>query len=351
MTMRSLATVFAVGARTPLGPDATSSALLLRAATPALGLSAIDAGDGEPTTMAYDLTLDPFAVAEERGATLARLALADLVRALPPGQARSLKTRACVALPEPYPGQAQSEVGAVLSREVRAALGEILGQPEVDFVTRGSAGFAHLLPAALGALGRREVDAVVAGGVHTDYDPMAVRALAAMGRLFSPDAVDAVIPGESAAFVLIARPDYQSRLGLAPLCDIVGLASDKSDITPWSDTSAFDASTLAGVFRAAAADLPDELRIGWAYGDHGVEHYRVRELFAAITRCHKLFCEPMTIDSPPQRIGRTGAASLPLFLALAADAYRRGYAPTPIGLLFAGSDGGERGAILVSSPG
>ena len=76
----------------------------------------------------------------------------------------------------------------------------------------------------------------------------------------------------------------------------------------------------------------------------------MRELFTAITRVHRRFCEPMSVDSPSQRIGRTGAASLPLFLALATEAYRRGYAPTPFGLLFAGSDGGERAALVVSSP-
>lgn len=348
--MKKLGTVFAAGARTPLGPDLLSTALLVRAGLPALTSAPLSAGGNNPVTMAFDPTLDPMLLGEERAALLAKGALQDLVAAAGYERVRGLKLKVALAFPEPRPGQPRALVGNVLAKDLRGALFETVGDPQVELEMRGSAGLAYVLPAALAALGRHEVDAVIAGGTHTDYDPAVIAGLLEEGRLFKPSSVDAVIPGETAAFVLIGRPDLGSRLGLSPLLDILGVASDTGDITPHGNGSAFDATTLTSVFRSAASSLPSPLRIGWALGDHGIEHFRVRELYAAVTRAHDIFIEPMDIDSPPQRLGRTGAASLGLFLGLAAEAYRRGYAPAPIGMVFAGSDGGERGAIVVGSP-
>lgn len=348
--MKSLGTVFAVGARTPLGLDSLSSAMLLRTGIPALTAAPLAQKEGDAVTMAYDLTQDPLVVGEERAGRLAKAALLEVANKIGATNARGLKLRVALAFPEPYPGQPRSEVGQILSRELRVALHETFGAPDVEVDARGSASLAYVLSDALGALARREVDAVLAGGAHSDYDPQAIRVLEATGRLFTPESLDAVIPGESAAFALIGRDDLGHRLGLPPLARITAVASESGDMTPYNDESAFEASTMTSVLRAALADLPDEIRIGWAFCDHGVEHFRVRELYTAVARLHRKFCEPMAIDSPTQRIGRTGAASLPLFLALATESFRRGYAPTPFGLLVAGSDGGERGAIVVSSP-
>jgi 3-oxoacyl-[acyl-carrier-protein] synthase-1 len=40
---------------------------------------------------------------------------------------------------------------------------------------------------------------------------------------------------------------------------------------------------------------------------------------------------------------------LPLSIALAAEGWKRGYAPSGIALALAGSDAGERGAVLMMS--
>ena len=348
--MKTLGILYAAGVRTPLGSGSLENAMLLRTGLASITSAPLATEEGEPVTMSLDLALDPYLVGEERAAALAATALRELATAIGRDTARELKTRVALAFPEPQPGQPRSDVGRILATRLKTALGETFGSPEVDLATRGSAGLAYVLPDALSALARREVDAVIAGGVHTDYDPAALRVLEKSGRLYTPDSIDAVIPGEAAAFVLIGREDLGQRLGLPKLARIVSIAAETSDVTPYNDESAFDATTMASVIAAAARQLDSELKIGFAYGDHGIEHFRIRELYAALTRVHRSFCEPMAIDSPSQRIGRTGAASLPLFLALLAESFRRGFAPTPIGMAFAGSDAGERAAILVSSP-
>ena len=44
-----------------------------------------------------------------------------------------------------------------------------------------------------------------------------------------------------------------------------------------------------------------------------------------------------------------GAASIPLFTVLACQAAARGYAPGPYSLVWAGSEGGQRGALLIQN--
>ena len=92
--MKKLGTVFAAGARTPLGPDLLSTALLFRAGLPALTAAPLSAGGNEPVTMAFDPTLDPMLVGEERAAVLAKGALQDLVAAAGHERVRALKLKA-----------------------------------------------------------------------------------------------------------------------------------------------------------------------------------------------------------------------------------------------------------------
>ncbi len=346
--MRSIGTVFAVGARTALG-GATETAMILRTGLPGLRAAPLAAGEGgDAVTMGFDPTLEPALVGEERAARLAELALAELGAAA--GSALGAKKlRAVLSLPEPRPDQKRTEAGVLLARRLRAALAGPFGNPPVELSTQGAAGLAYALPSALTALAAREVDALLVGGAHSDYDPAAIGVLEASERLFSSTRPDALIPGECAAFALIARDDFGHVHGLSPLPPIFAVRSDSGDLTPYNDTSAFDASSLSKVIREATAELEDELKVGWALGDHGVEHYRTRELYSALVRTHGRWCEPIAIDAPAQRLGHMGAAALPLCLTLAANMVRRGFAPTPFGLLLAGSDGGERGALLVGS--
>lgn len=340
--------MFSVGARTPIGLNVEQTALLLRTGLPALTAAPLSAPDGGSVTMAFDSTQLPFQVGEERAARIAAGALREVAHGIP--NARNLKLRVVLALPEPRPGQSRSDVGRVLATELRATLRETFGDPEVDVTTQGSAGIASLLPDALNALATREIDAVLVGGVHSDYDPMEIVALEAAGRLFSTERIDAVIPGEGAAFALVGREDLGRTIEKTALCRIHAVTFETSDLTPYDDSSALDATALSGVIRSAASVLPDELKVGFAISDHGFEHYRTRELYSALTRTQALWCPPISIDAPAQRMGRYGAAALPLGLALSADMFKRGYAPSPFGLLLAGSDNGARGAVLVGSP-
>ncbi len=347
--MRSLGAIVSTGMRTGIGLDAQATAFLLRTGVPALGPAPLAGSDGAAVTMAFDRTLDPYLCGEERAARLGAAAASEVLAVIPSQTARALRVRVALAFPEPRPGQSRSEAGQVLATEFRSVLRERLGSPDVELTAQGAAGAAYVLPGALAALAAGEVDAVLAGGLHTDYDPAAIAALAATGRLFGPDCIDAVLPGEAAAFVLVVRDDTASRLGLTPLARIFGVGSDTADVVD-AEARSFDARSLTRAIRRATQTMPEELEIGWAIADLGLEHARARELYAALTKAHRRFGPPLFVDAPAQRAGHLGAAALPLGIGYMALAHRHGFAPAPLGLVLAASDGGERGAVLVGSP-
>jgi 3-oxoacyl-[acyl-carrier-protein] synthase-1 len=347
--MKHLGTIVGVGMRTGIGLDALSTALVLRTGVPAIRPSPLADPAGEPVSMAFDSTLDPMLVGEERAARLGGLALRDLARVLGP-KARSLRTRFAVAFPEPRPDQSRGEAGKLLATAFRTLMQETFGAPPVDLSMKGSAGLAAVLPAALAELAAGTVDAVVAGGLHSDYDPEAIRALAAAGRLFSAAQPDAVLPGEAAAFVLVMRDDMACSLGLEPLARVHAIGADVRRSSASEDGHSFDSTALSRAIRAATDGLDDGMTVGWSMTDLGLEHARVREVYSAVTRVHARLGPPLVIDSPAQRAGHLGAAGLALAVGTMALGFRHGFAPAPLGLALAASDGGERAAILVGQP-
>src|SRR6185503_5525085 len=170
--------------------------------------------------------------------------------------------------------------------------------------------------------------AVLLGGVHTDYDPRWIARLEAAGRLFSNDNLDALIPGEAAAFVLLTRDEVARRAGLPVLARLRDIGAGVERATPDNDESALDAQGLTAAVRAASDDAQkDGLRMGWSITDHMFESRRISAWQTMMTRTHAMWSEPHVMESPAQRIGHLGAAAMPLAMALAVEAWRRGYAP------------------------
>ncbi len=342
--------VAAVGARTAIGKNAVETGFLLRTGMPAVGMAPLVDDAGEAITMAFDATLDPYATGEERAAALATPALEEALAPL--GDAvRALRLRLLLCLDgvgtravvrgAPAPG-------ALLAGRLHTRARELAPGITLEIAARGAAGAAFALPRALDDLAVGSLDAVLLGGVHTDYDPEAIAALGAAGRIFTPQNLDALIPGEAAAFALLARPDVARRMGVDAPARLVALGSAMERATPDNDASAFEAMGLTVAIRQATEDLDDEQKVGWALCDHTFELRRIHEWQAMQTRTRTRWGEPFVIDSPAQRIGHLGAAALPLAIVLAAEAWRRGYAPAPMAMAFAGSDAGERGALLLS---
>lgn len=349
--MKARAFVVSTGARCAIGQGATETAFLLRAGLPVLAAAPLVNAGGDPITMGFDVTLDPYLVGEERAAKLALTALDEALAPLAAApEALNAKLILCVDAPlSPVP-KGSPAPGARLAHIVHTRAKELSPGIALDIAARGAPGAAFALGSALEALAAKKLDAIVLGGAHTDYDPETIATLDAVGRVFTPENSDALLPGEGAAFVVLTREETARRLDLKPAARLGGVGTAVGAPRSDGDASAMDATALANAFRGAAEDLTDlGLKAGWAICDHTFETRRLLEWHAAIVRTRAVWGEPHRLDTPGQRIGNLGAAALPFAMVLASEAWRREFAPSGVAMLFAGSDAGERGAVLMFS--
>ena len=80
--MKPLASLYAVGARTPFGSNAEETALRIRTGLPALTSAPLASPDGGAVTMGLDPVQDPYVVGEDRAARIAALALSEVSKRL-----------------------------------------------------------------------------------------------------------------------------------------------------------------------------------------------------------------------------------------------------------------------------
>ena len=347
------AVVVGVGARTAIGLTAMQTTFLLRASAYGMREAPLADENGDPVTMCFLPTIDPQLVGAPRAVRLAVPAVLEALGSLGPA-ARELRLGLVIGLDESLAaqstdGRAQaSEVAGEIQRHVR----ELATPVSLEISTRGPAAMGFFLPGVFDALARGSIDAALIGGVHTDYDPVRVDALTKSGRLFRPDNIDAVIPGEAAAFAVLMRPEVARRFGLTARAEIHGVATAFEKARPDNDEPAFEAIGLTVAVRRAGAPLASEgRRAGWMLTDLAHETLRLFEIQAMSVRTRNLWCEPQLCDAPAQRLGYLGAATMPLHIVIAAESFRRGLAPHPVAMSMAGSDGGERAAMLLSAPG
>jgi 3-oxoacyl-[acyl-carrier-protein] synthase-1 len=349
-TMRTAAVVVGVGARTPIGLTARHTGFLYRAGAVGMVEAPLVDVNEEPITMCLVPTLDPRLVGPGRAL---RLAVPAMEEALAPlgDTAALLRMKLVLAVGEGLAQKRDDGVipAAVLLNMLTNRAKELVPGIVPEVCARGAAGPGFALEGLLPSLQNGEIDAVLLGGAHSDYDPAIIAVMQEKGRLFSADNKDAMIPGESAAFAVLMRPEVARRHALEPWAQVhsVGTAFDRA--TPDNDESAFEAAGMTVSVRKAAAPLLEaELQVGWMLSDITFEMRRLYEWQTLIVRTHKLWCAPQLLDCPAQRMGHLGAAAIPLHIAMAAQAWHHGYAPHALAMSMTGSDPGERAAILMS---
>jgi 3-oxoacyl-[acyl-carrier-protein] synthase-1 len=196
----------------------------------------------------------------------------------------------------------------------------------------------------------RALDAVVLGGLHTDFEPEVIQGLEASGRLFARDNLDAVIPGECAAFVVLMREPDAARYELPALARLRGIGDGRDGVRIDNTASAYEAFGLAAAARAATKSLGEsEQTAGWVLTDLTHEMWRQKEWQSVFVRLQRVLGNPYYIDSPAQRMGQLGGAALPLLMTIAATAWQYDYAPSPRAILLGTSKGGGRAALTLEN--
>lgn len=104
---------------------------------------------------------------------------------------------------------------------------------------------------------------------------------------------------------------------------------------------------LTAAFRAALTGLPPGERVHNCFCDMNGETYRADEFGFAALRTRERFRSATDFVAPADCWGDIGAAGMSLHSALALIAHRKRYGKGPISLVWASSESGERGAVLL----
>lgn len=351
--MKTLAAVLGVGARTSVGLTARHTAFLLRTGAAGFNEAPLLDTNEEPVTIGSVPTLEPLMVGADRVLLLAQAALDEALDVLGEGVA-GLRVRVVLGLDEilgrkvgTSPTHADMLAASIHTHVMKRRPAAV----QVEGVARGEASPGLRLTAACEELARGEADVVLLGGAHSDYDPEIIERLSSQGRLFGASNVNGVIPGESAAFLVLATPAFARKVQLPPRAWLHGVGTGFEKAGPDNDEPAAEALGITMAIETAAAGLEaDKLQAGWILTDVTAEMHRLLEWQSASVRAQRFLGKPQWVDAHANRLGRLGAAALPLHVAIACTAWRHGFAPHALALSTVGSDSGERVATLWSDP-
>jgi 3-oxoacyl-[acyl-carrier-protein] synthase I len=348
MTM-SPAAVVALGARTPVGLTAETTAAAIRAGISRVGTHPFmldGVGDGIRT--AFDARLDPCVFGWKRLVTFCRSAVEETLGKLGKPDQVAMPVWLSLSLPEYRPGFSAADAQALVDslRRVGPA-GE--WSLKVDIVGRGHAGGLLALEHAMRRLERQEHELHLVGGVESYLVAETVDWLRANRQMTGPGVRGGFIPGEGAGVVALANLGFRRRLRLPALASVraVGTAQE----TKLIKTDAFNlGEALAETLRRAASDANGPIkRIDAVYCDINGERYRSEEWGLAILRQQTLVMNPDYI-APADCWGDVGAATGPLLCGLAVRSWARKYARGPLALVWAGSESGLRAAAILEEP-
>lgn len=310
--------------------------------------------NGERATMAPLRMLEPGAMGVERMVPMGATVLQQLrpVLAQRPADAR---VALVLCLAERMAEGASSWFRwqrELLEHELLGHLAEAVGGDDDEVLLRtiagGHAGFAQAAVEVGDAMASGRVDVAVLGAVDTWHDPAVIESLVEARRLYDGENLDTMIPGEGAAFLVVARVGVARRAGWPMLGRLLSAATAREIGHRGSDVPC-----MALGLTAAANAATERLRAAGAmldawYADMTAEQERVHEFQLAWPRCAAgLMAPTSSLEFLPNAFGDLGAATMPTAVAVALEGMARGDPAGATALVTGSSDGDLRGAVLV----
>lgn len=340
------------GAVSALGMNASQTALMLRAGQNQVRESPFIDVWGERVRMSFAPTLPQDLAGEGRLLQLADCALRQAVVPVKRLLARG-RVRAALALPErladPRKPKRLSAAGYRLLDRIESLLHRDFPKLDVVAFPAGHAAGASALEQAMRWLAEERLDGVIVGGVDSYYDWDALEPLSGDDLIITPDNIDGLVPGEGAAFgVLVCR----AALGLAdahPVARVAGVGTGTEPNLADAESACLAEGFTTALDRAASPLRAAGRRSSFWWTDLTHESYRLKEFQIVIARFGDILGVDTALRTPARELGDLGAATLPMFWALSAEAWRAGYASDSIAVCLAGSRGGERGATVLEA--
>jgi 3-oxoacyl-[acyl-carrier-protein] synthase-1 len=345
--------IVAVGLMSAVGLTAPETAAAIRSATMRFTETSIRDRKLVPFTLAEvaDDGLPPAAkqVEQTTGVTsrekrLVRLAAMPLMECMAAVPAARRPCPLVLALPETQPAGAIDGV-----RFLQLLTRQIGGQIDADrsfAVDVGRAGGLLAVARAGEIIRAGQSGFAIAGGIDTYRDLYVLATLDLEQRVKSADNTDGFIPGEGAAFVLLASATAAAGAGLQALARVSRVAEGVEPGHLYSSTPYRGdglAATITRVVQAERANAP----FSEVWSSMNGESHWGKEWGVSFLRNRSAFTEDYGTQHPADCTGDTGAACGPLMVALAALGMRDGYRGSPA-LVYCSSDHGARTAVAVS---
>ncbi|GHG81757.1 hypothetical protein [Comamonas sp. JC664] len=339
--------VVAVGARTPVGYTAESSAAAVRAGISRYAEYPFANAQGEPVVVAADGLLDPKLEGRERLLQLIESALGEVEAKLGTDVLSLCQLSVLLACPEFRPGFSASDEAWLLDAldaRYRARRSGV----RVMLAGRGHAGVIRAVEQAQRELTEGKEQLFLVAGVDSYLHTETFLWLEQARRFAQPGIRSGFTPGEGAACLALMSAGLRRRLRLTGLAVVRGARTAQERQLRNSNTGSLGIGMTEAVEGAVMGlRLPQE-GIDDLYTDINGERYRSEEWGFVVLRTPSLW-KSTDFRIPCSSWGDAGAASGALGCTLAIRAFARGYARGPRALVVAGSDGGLRGAMLLQS--
>ena len=346
--MNAQVEVVAIGARTPVGLSAASSAAAVRAGISRYAEYPFIDARGERVVVAADRLLETRLEGQERLMPMAESVLEELETQLGEKILYGGRLSVLLALPETRPGFSEGDAAWVvefLAARFRAKT----SKARVELAGRGHAGVIRAVEQAMGECSESRDNLFLVLGAESYHHADTFMWLERGRRFAQPGVRSGFTPGEGAGGLALMSAGLRRRLSLPQLAIVRGARTAQEARLRDSETGSFGVGMTQAVQGAVAGlDLPHE-SVDDVYTDINGERYRSEEWGFVALRAPMAWKTP-GYKAPSDCWGDVGAASGALGSVLAIQAFARRYARGPRALVMAGSDSGLRGAMLLQAP-
>lgn len=293
-------------------------------------------------TLSRDAELDSNVKIEMRISILAVSAITEAIEILQ-GEAENRQVHCWLGLPEPRPGL-PSDLHQHVTSTIYSEIG--IAPENIHLLPYGHASGLMAMQFASEAVAAGEAEYAIAAGSDSYYEGLTLDWLDDNRRLMSSSNRNGFPPGEAAGACLIVSQLAATQYSWPVLAQVVAAATSEEPNTI-SGEGLCVGNSLTQVIRRVTSDLDPPQALTKSYCDINGERYRSTEVTYAMLRTQHLFNNAMDYLCPADCWGDIGAASGPVFAALAVYDFRSGHSSGNLPILWAGSDGGQRTAILL----
>lgn len=239
----------------------------------------------------------------------------------------------------------RAHVTAGFLRPLCRAMDLPIAEGNIVLMPVGSVGMAEALTVVAAQLESNVIDRAIIVGVDSWFDPVLIGKASSMRRLKTADVPVGFVPGEAAACVLVetVASARRRRASILGAFDGMGVGRELGDPidSPRALGSGLTAA-LANVLEQPPAQFRGDLVL-----DLNGESWRAQQWGVTAARLGQRLAHAK-VHLPCVSIGDIGAASGPVGVCMALEAFRRGWARTDSALVVTNSDTGGSACMRIA---